>query len=214
MITITTLPQDYVPIVIVTIQDLVSVMPQTLLYPFNVWISGSLARDGKATGSLTFLIEGDGDPTSEIMNYFNTLVQPLGVTATAAFNWKNKSLSAIRLYNNGQLIVNPDGSFKEFPAPINEKLEITIDYVYNRLPQTIKFKETLYLTGGLTRDGFSLNDVDIMLEPTEPKTKFYDIKKFFTQILGVKVDVGNTPMIDREPIYLFKMYENGELCPR
>lgn len=214
MILVTTLPQTYETIKVTTMSDLLTVLPENLLYPFNVWISGSLSRDGKTAGNLTFLLEGEGDPSSEIMQYFNSLVEPLGISATASYQWRNQSIQAIRIYNDGRLILNKDGSFKEFPTPVNSKIEITPDYLYAILPQTIPFTETLYLAGGIPKNGFSLNDVDIMLEPTEPKSKFSAIRKYFVNILGVKVDVGNTPMPDREPIYQFKLYENGELCHR
>ncbi len=216
----TVLPQDQHPTAVVTIGDLLSVLPDTLPIDLNVWIGGRIARDGKTASTLVFLIESEEEPSAEIKQYFSSLVQPLGIQATVSNAWRNESITAMRLYNLGRLIVDKSTcQYTELPGPIVARPDITVQEIIAKLPDTIPFTETLWLTGSLVKNGWSCKDVDILVGST---TDFTDavaaatlsaIRKFFVAVLECRVDVGARVMPEREPVFVFKLYESGNKCP-
>lgn len=210
---VNTIPQKELEIRILTITKLVNALPEQLNYDLDVWIGGKLARYGKTTENLTFLVKMDNDPSSELMQYFNSLVEPLKFQATTSSDWKDSKISVLKLYNNGRLIIDKETmTYKELPSVIEEdRYEIQYDEVLGKMPNEIEFKQTIYLTGGLVRNGFSNNDVDFIVFDSEPLERF-ELRQFFGKLLGTKVHVGPIIMKDREPVYLYKLYENGKLC--
>jgi hypothetical protein len=210
---VNTIPQKELEIRILTITKLIKALPEQLAYDLDVWIDGKLVRYGKTTENLTFLIKMDTEPSCELMEYFNTLVEPLKFNATASNNWKNNNLSVLKLYNNGKLIIDKKTmTYKELPSVIEEdRYEIKYEEVLNKMPKEIEFKQTIYLTGGLVRNGFSNNDVDFIVFDIGID-EIFQIRQFFNNILKLKVHVGTFVMTNREPVYLYKLYENGILC--
>lgn len=205
---VTTLPQNIQEIKVISIKDLVRVLPNKLDYKVNVWIADKLARYGLTTENLIFLAECD-EPSVEMREYFNSLVKSLGINATVRSDWKNREWSALRLYNEGSLIINKKTmAYKELPTPVHTAPIITLDNL--KLPKEIPFKETLHLTGGLVKNGFTNNDVDFIAFDVEDKTLLCKMADYFTETLGIKTDVGNKIMPEREPVYCYKMYEEGK----
>jgi hypothetical protein len=207
---VTTLPQDIQEIKVISIKDLIRVLPETIEYKVNVWIADKLARYGLTTENLIFLAECD-EPSVEMREYFNKLVEPLGINATVRGDWKNREWSAIRLYNEGSLIIDKKTmAYKCLPTPVHTAPIITLDDLKSILPEEIPFKETLHLTGGLVKNGFTCNDVDFLAFDVEDKTLLGEMADYFTETLGIKTDVGNKIMPEREPVYCYKMYEGGK----
>ncbi|MBF0484717.1 MAG: hypothetical protein HQL25_08455 [Candidatus Omnitrophica bacterium] len=68
----------------------------------------------------------------------------------------------------------------------------------------------MYLTGGLVKNGWSCNDADIIIFEEEAKPHLAQIRNYFTDLFGWKTDVGQVVMADREPVYLYKIYEGGK----
>ncbi|MFA9202152.1 MAG: hypothetical protein ACEQSC_01210 [Candidatus Nanopelagicaceae bacterium] len=215
-------PQGEKPIIRVTLAQLVKVLPEKLPYELNVWVSGRLSRDGVTSENITFIAEIDIEPSNEQKEYFNSLVKPLGLAATLSENWRKKDLALIRLYNHGRKILDDDLRFIEPPAPISLPPELTAQYIRYRLPKEISILETIWFTGSIVKNGFSSNDLDILVGDLDDKgqTLNYEanqaprlaVKKYFSELLSCKVDCGVSVMPEREPVYLIKAYEGGKLC--
>lgn len=221
---VSTLPQSNISIKTITLRELIEVLPEQLQYDYNVWISGRLARDGKTSDNLIFIIEQDTEPTSEVMQYFSSLVFSLGISATASENWRNRKEFLVRLYNSGKLIINKiDLTYTEPPSAIKSLSELTQEYVRSKLPAIIPFLDTLWLTGSIVKNGYSCNDLDIMVGepilendlvigfPNLESEKLSIIRDYFANLLGWQVHVGTKIMKEREPIYLYKIYGNGSV---
>lgn len=211
---VTTLPQTVVPSFSITIHDLISALPETITYPINVWIDDKLAQYGRSSDNLIFITD-DNEITNEKRQYFSGLVNSLNIRATLSNSWKRNTISKIQLYSQGELIFDKvNMSYKQLPTPIPVLPVLTIQEVLDLLPKTIDWKYTMYLTGGLVKNGWSNHDADIIIFDTIENgfTEIMEMKKYFTQILGWNMDIGQKVMEAREPVYLFKIYENGNLC--
>jgi hypothetical protein len=205
------LPQDIAGIKTVTIRDVVNYLPIELPWKFNVWIGDKLARFGRTTDNLIFLVELSYEPTVEMREYFSGLVKPLGIQATLYEDWKNKKWSAVRLYNDGRLIIDKNTlEYIELPTPVYEAPILTCNDLMRMLPIEIPFKHTLYLTGGIVKNGWSANDVDFMAFGVEDKDELAKMRDYFTDIIGWKTHVGNKVMAEREPVYCYKVFEDGK----
>ena len=209
-----TLPQKVELIRTVTLRELIGCLPSVLIFPLNVWIGDRMARYGMTTGNIVFLIENEEDATEAVRKYFSSLTAALGIQATAMCSWKNNAISALRLYNEGRLIIDKSTlAYKEIPTPTRCVPVLTIAELIAKLPRTIKWNHTLWLTGGIVKNGWSANDADLIIfEEQTDRSVFVEIARFFTVLLGWKTDVGGKVMEDREPVYLFKLYERGALC--
>lgn len=210
---VNTIPQNISPIKTLTIKELVNILPEIIDYELNVWIGGKLARYGKTTDNLIFLIDSKEEPSSEIMNYFNSFVEQFDFQATVSNDWKNNNyMSTIKLYNDGKLIIDKETmTFKELPSVIEENIFITFEEVLLKLPKKIEWNFDIYLTGSIVKNGFSNNDVDFIIFDVD-KITLSNIRKCFMTNLNCKTHVGHSIMIDREPVYLYKIYQNGILC--
>lgn len=211
---VNTIPQNIEPIKVLTIKELLTQLPETLNYNLNVWIGGKLARYGATTENLIFFVDSIDYPSSEIMIYFHSFVEPLNFQATVSNDWKvNNNINTIKLYNNGRLIIDKETmAYKELPSIIEQNFIITYQDVLSRLPNEIEWNCVIYLTGSIVKNGFSNNDVDFIVFDNIDRLIINDIRKYLTSKLSCKVHVGSSIMIDREPVYLYKIYENGLLC--
>lgn len=214
------LPQAVQPVNDITVTQLIAALPETLAYPLKVWVTGEIARYGRTTNNLIFLADMETEPSAEMKEYFNTLCAPLSINATVAHDWRDKKWlgkkgGLMPLYNDGRLIINRQTmAYTEAPHPASEAPVVTLDDLRQKLPQQVEWQDTLYLTGSLAWRGWSANDVDMIVFMEEPdQPKFHAMRSFFTERLGWKTDVGHAVMPEREPVYLFKLYENGQLCP-
>jgi hypothetical protein len=221
------LPDPYLKKIKITFGSLLAVLPEKIPYEGHVWIGGRLARDGAQilsgkdviTEGLIFLIDSDDDPLPETMQYFDGLVASLGIHATVSKEWRNQSREAILLYANGEKLLDAQGCYKRPPPAIAKEQIITKEFVYRRLPQTVPFLRTLWWTGSFAKFGESFHDLDIFIDDTGhwndrvPITEIIKMKHYFTKLLGCRVDVGCIMMLEREPIAMCKLYENGCLCP-
>ncbi len=201
----TTLPQTDTPITLITFRELIAELPQELKYPLNVWIGGKLARYGQTSDNLCFLVEQDDETSTELKLYFQDLTPFI---ATVSHAWRNEKLSAIRLYNEGKLIIDKKTlTYTKLPSPTKKTPIITLDEIKSKMPKQIKWKQAIYIVGSTVKNGWSGNDVDFMTEDPEI---FKELRIYFTELLGYKVDVANARMPEREPVYKFKLYENGK----
>lgn len=210
---VNTIPQNISPIKTLTIKELVNILPEIIDYELNVWIGGKLAKYGKTTENLIFLIQSKDFPSSEIMMYFNSFVKPLNFQATVSNAWKNiNTITAVKLYNKGRLIIDKETmTYKELPSIIEEDTFITFEDVLSKLPSEIEWKFNIYLTGGIVKNGFSNNDVDFIVFDID-KITLNDIRRYISSKISYKTHVGSDVMSEREPVYLYKIYENGLLC--
>ena len=201
------LPQTLEPIQIILLEDIIKVLPDTLDYPLNVWVGGKLARYGQTSENLLFLVEQDEEPHEDLRQYFEKISQPY--IATVGNEWINEKLSALRLYNEGNLIIDKKTlTYSELPAPTKRPPILYLEDILKLFPKEIEWKETIYLTGGIVKSGWSGNDIDFMVDSTD-KLLFSDLRKYFTSLFNCKIDVGNADMPEREPVYKFKLYEDG-----
>lgn len=217
--------QEVAPIIKVTFADLVRVLPQTIPYTETVWVSGKIARYGQTTENLIFLMKMQSESSSETMQYFDTLVAPLGLRATASSQWKNSLFQAFPLYQKGELMIDKKTlTYTKLLEPSGDLPTITVNEVKSKLPATVPWTFNLHMTGGIVKNGFSNNDIDILVglivnedgsyyfEKLDAQT-IIDVRKYFTQLLGYKVDVGRVVMNEREPVYCSPIYQNGKITP-
>lgn len=197
--------------VTLTIKELINALPENLIFNLNVWLSGSIAKYGVTVENLIFLVDTLEIPDPYIRNYFNNLVSPLNKQATVSNNWKNNNKNfSVKIYNDGKLIIDKETmTYKELPSVIQQCPGITFEEVVNLLPDNIKWNQVIYMTGGVVKNGFSNNDVDFIIFDEISVNDMMDIRKFFTEKIGWKCDVGVSVMVNREPVYLYKIYENG-----
>lgn len=209
-IDVNTLPQDLESITITTFKDIIQVLPKNLDYPINVWIGGKIAKYGQTSENLIFLVEQEGSTSRELKQYFEKISRPF--IATVSSSWRDEKISAVRLYNEGRLIIDKETlAMTELPCPTRNIPILTLENIQQRLPKIIKWKETIYLTGSLVKYGWSGNDVDFMVDSSDIML-YRELRNYFTKILECKVDVGNAPMPEREPVYKYKLYEDGKRC--
>jgi hypothetical protein len=209
----TTLPQNIVPIKTTTLSQIIAVLPSTILYPINVWLGGKLARYGQTSDNLIFLTDSEKDPTNEQMQYFNGLVASLDVQATLGRGWKNEAITAMRIYDNGVLIIDPTTlAYTQLVAPSRTTPILTVDELMSSLPTTIDWQYDIYLTGGVVKNGYSNNDTDmIVFDEKLANSELAAMRDFFRKAVGWKVDVGRAVMPEREPVYLYLLYSGGKL---
>lgn len=202
-----TLPQQLEPITITLLKDVIQILPETLDYPINVWIGGKLARYGQTSENVVFLLEGTGEASTEMKQYFNSIAKQF--QATASNRLFEQGVGSIRIYNEGRLIIDKETlCFTELPSPTLTPPILKLEDVLSLLPKTIKFKHTIYLTGSLVRFGWSGNDVDFIVD-SEDTEVYKELRQFFKEIIGWKVDVGNADMPERAPVYKCRIYEGG-----
>ncbi len=208
-IIVDTVPQNVQPISLTTFGNLISVLPEELDYPLNVWIGGKLARYGQTSDNLMFLVEQDDETSTELKLYFEKISEPY--IATVSHKWKDEKISAIRLYNEGKLIIDKNTlTYKELPSPVKSPPIIHLQEVLDRLPKTVNWEHNIYLTGSLVKCGWSGKDVDFMVDSEDTKI-FAEIRNYFGNLLGCRVDVGNAEMPERNPVYKFLLYTNKTL---
>jgi hypothetical protein len=208
-IEVTTLPQTIQPIHSVTIGEVVAVLPESIPWPINVSYADRLARFGRTTESITFLAEMGSEPTVEQRTYFEGLVAGLGLPATLRSDWKNQEHAAVRLYNNGRLIVDKKTlCFTELPIPLFQPPVLTVEEAIKKLPDDVPWKFKIWLTGGLVRNGWTANDFDFIAD-CDDKIELVKMSKYFTDKLGWPTHVGNEEMVLRKPVYTWLVYEGG-----
>lgn len=208
-----TLPQTTHTVNNVTLTDLLGVLPEVIPYAVNVWVANHLARYGQTSGDILFLTEDD-EPSQDLKQYFKTLVAPLGVSANVYNTYRHQRYVAMRLYDKGQLILDKStGAYLRLPSPVPPMPCLTIDEVLLKLPRSITNVRTIYLTGSLVKQGHSFNDADFLILEEVPFEELEDLRRLFFNALGWKVHVGTTVMSDREPVFLYKLYEGGLCLP-
>ena len=208
MIEIKVLPSSW-EVKTISIDEVVDLLPNKLPWKVNLWIAGKIARFGLTTDALIFLVEMKEEPSVEMRMFFENLFKPY--PATVIEDWKSQEYSAVRLYNNGKLIIDKDKMvYKELPTPVYSAPIMTIEEMKEVLPKEIPFKYTLHLTGGLVKNGFTCNDADFIAFDVQDTTELLKMAKYFTKVLGWKTDVGNKVMPEREPVYCYKIYKDGK----
>lgn len=208
-----TIPQKQIPIVIVTLKQVVELLPDKIEYATNFWLGDKLIRFGQTADNIIFYVDQAEEPTAEMRQYFNKLIEPLGKTATVLNSYRDTKFAMMRIYNDGRLIIDRTTlSFTELPSQTKLKPFLTSQEVLAKLPKEIPWKYKVYLTGGLVRNGWSANDGDIIIFDQEARADLPAIRKYFSDICGWRFDVGQSVMVEREPVYLYKIYEDGNLC--
>src|SRR6476661_3673536 len=147
------LPQDIEPVKTITLKEVLEILPENLDYPIDVWIGGKLARYGQTDGNLVFFT--DEEPTVKLRLYFEKLCKAVA-PATIDNQWLDQRITAIRLYNQGKLILDKETcTYKELPQPTKRMPIITVKDVVAKLPKEVPWKNTTYLVGGLVKNGWS-----------------------------------------------------------
>lgn len=207
---IDTVPQNVQEIKVVTLQELVTALPNTILYPINVWAANKIARYGQTSGDVLFLTDEE-IPSIEVKEYLNSLVAPLGIKANVYNTFRASQYIAMRIYDNGELIIDKaTGAYKRLPAPIPEPARLTIDHVRNVIPRVIPYTQIIYLTGSIAKNGWSNNDIDfitldeMLWEDTEA------LRQLLSKAIGWPTHVGTKVMSEREPVFMYKIYEGGK----
>lgn len=231
---VTTIPQAILPTTGITLAEVMAFLPQTVPFGGVIGLSGNIAK-GKQAGNLVFQLRDDVEPTAAMRLYFNDLVYTAtgGVFAATVNNaWRDLGLDIIWIYVDGEKVLTNDLVYTRAIPPAHLPLELTKDLVLSRLPQTIPFTQTMWATGSIVKNGFSVNDFDIIVGNVEvvdgeatiieaiEKPQLMLIKRHLegTMNIGVtvfdriRIDIGNRIMTEREPVYLLKLYENGQLC--
>lgn len=200
----------------ITFQQVLNILPDELPFKRNVWIGGRLLRYGKEFSdvALPFQIETRFEVETEIRQYFGELFVAAGYSATASNQWKSNKQPMIRLYNDGKLIIDRNTqTFIEPPSPTRLSPTLTVEEVMTRLPQSLPFPVTVWLTGSLARYGQTWNDADFIIFELEDWQQYHgELKRLFEEVLaGWKCDVGKQVMPEREPVSLFRLYDQGQL---
>lgn len=208
---ITQIPQTEISIKTTKLSDIISLLPEELPWKINVWVGDKLARFGMTTEeSILFLAEQENEPSSEQMNFWNNLVSSLNVAATATNDWKSRRHSALRLYNEGRLIVDKQTMcYKELVSEVSSAPILTLEEFLSKLPKEIEWKQKIYLTGSLIKNGWSGKDADLVIFDEEDKIVLSEMKRFFEKQISWRVDVGNKVMTEREPVYFYLLYDGG-----
>lgn len=204
------IPQNSEPIKTTDIKQLVAILPETIPYKINVSIGGNMGRHGITTGNLVFLVEILGEPTSEMQNYFNELVAPLGINA-ACYDWRSEK--GQRIYNSGTLNIDRETlAFKFWPTPAIIAPVLTIEEFMSKIPSTVPFDCEIDLTGGLLKNGWSAHDGDLIVEDVNISNQTRkEIAKYFTNLIGWKFDCGQKCMDERGSVYKTPLYKKGKL---
>lgn len=229
------IPQAILPTTGITLTEVMAFLPQVI--PFNgvIGLSGAIVK-GKQAGTLLFQLRDDASVPVEMRQYFNGLVSTAtnGVFEAAVNNaWRDLGQDILWIYVDGQKIITNDLIYTSAPPPVPLPLELTWELVLSRLPQTIPFLQTFWATGSIVKNGFSVNDFDVVVGEPEfdangEVTGFSNVEKPQLMLmkrhleketnLGVtvfdriRIDIGNRIMTEREPVYICKIYENGQLC--
>lgn len=200
---------------LVTLKEILRVLPDTVPYPFNFSVGGKLARYGQTSENIIFLIDSKEEPSSEMKTYFSSLVEPIGLVATVSQHFRDERQHASRLYNEGRLILDREtGRYTEIPSVSVLPPILTVQEFISKCPKTIPWTQTLYLTGSLALHGWSGKDADIITFDPIDRDSLALLRKEISDAVGWKVDTGVRIMPEREPpqIKLIKLYENGNLC--
>lgn len=235
-IIVTEFPQNVIPVTAFTIEQLLAALPDNNPYPINMWVGGKMAKHCIVVDNIIFIAEQDEEPSVEMKNYFADIIRNLniGLTATVMNNWRDKSVDAIRLYNNGVLAIDRETKvqisntdvtiYKTLPAIVKTLPILTANYAKTRFAPSIPWLNTIYFTGSVPKNGWSCNDADFILgritiEGNEityhdviANKTLLDVQNYFTGLLGWKTHTGTKVMPEREPVVLYKLYENGILC--
>lgn len=209
-----TLPQNIDPIVCVTLEEVIRSLPDQIPYKLDIWIADKIARFGRTDGNLIFLVKMDGEPTPELMTFFTNSVAKLGISATVSNKWKNNEYMALKLYNtDGNLLIDKKTmNYKDIPKDVFTAPVLTAEEVVKSLPDEVEWDFDIFLTGGIVRNGWSSNDLDILAPDAPDTATLLAIRKLVTMSVGWKTDVGTKVMPEREPVYLFKIYSNKKKC--
>lgn len=207
------IPQAQHPIVIVTLKDIVQALPAQIPYDVSVSIYGKITIYGQSAENIIFYIDSEEEPSMEMMQYFDSLVQGLGKQATAMKMRRGSERLMMRIYNEGRLIVDKETlAFTELPSKTKLSPVLTGDEVRAKLPSTFPWNYKVYLTGGIAKHSWSANDGDIIIFEPEAKADLPAIRKWFLETMSWRFDVGQQVMYEREPVYLCKIYDNGNKC--
>lgn len=200
-----TFPQRITEVKTTKLIDIVRVLPWQLPWDINVVLLGKYASFGQGIGNLQFAADIDYEPTNEMREYFNAIAKKIGLSGTLLKNFKSNSYKKVRLYNRGWRIVDDNGCYTEVPTTSLQAPILTAEDVKERLPKEVPFDFDIYITGGVVANGWSANDLDLIVDN---KDNCKEVKKFFQEVIGWKVDVGTTVMEERHPVYRCLIYRN------
>lgn len=204
-----TFPQNVEPVVATKLIDIVRVLPWKLPWDINVVIIGKYASFGIGIGNLQFAKDGWDEPTVEMREYFNDIAKKVGLEGTLLRNFKSNAYKKLRLYNEGRRILDDNLRYIEAPTASLEAPILTAEEVRALLPQEVPFDFDIYITGGVQKNGWSANDLDLIVDNVE---NCKEVKKFFEKVIGWKVDVGTKVMEERGKVYRCLIYRNKKLC--
>jgi hypothetical protein len=210
----TTYPNDS-EVRVVTLGQIMALMPDAIPFPLTVWVGDRLGKFGRTSEpNVIFYVLTDEFPSNEMKQYFNDIVSPLGITATCSHYW-NSHLERVSIYNKGVLIRDRQ-TLELTGAPVDIELPpvITASYVRSRLPEAIPFTEDIYLTGSLMHPekGWSGKDMDIIVFGLADVARKIEIKRYFEELTKWRCDVGHEVMANRGDVYTLLAYSNGTIC--
>lgn len=205
-----TLPQNVAPCKTFSLRDLIQVLPEIIPYSCNLWMTGKVVRYGLGAGNITFVGDHSAEQHQLISLHLNQVLNSKVENVLLSRFWRTNQITGLRVYQDGRLIIDKNTlQYKEIPNPIIDNPYITIDEVIKKLPQNIPWNHTIYLSGGILKNGWSFKDVDMIIFNPAAAKDISPIIHYFKEILNWHVDIGQSIMTDREPVYLFKLYENG-----
>jgi hypothetical protein len=203
----------------VTLVEVIGSLPDVLPFPRTIWIGGRLMKCGKEfkDNAIVFYVETNFEIEPAIKQFFNTAMQTLGCEATASNQWRSQK-GRFPIYTKGVLMVDrTSGMINHLPEATDLDEELTVEELCAAIPQSLPWKIDVWLTGSLAKEGKTWNDADfIIFEENDWKAHAKDFKALLEEVTnGWRCDVGKAVMPDREPVYLFKLYDKGVCtCPR
>jgi hypothetical protein len=205
-------PQKDVVFQTITLKDLIMSLPEQISYFGNIWLTGKVVYFGIVSQDLTILTDSEiANP--KIETYFREILASFGLTVKVSSRWNKDTYTALKIYQDGKLMVDKETlTYNIVPNPAMGVNIITASQVKNRLPKTIPYYQTIYLTGGVVKNGWSANDVDFIVFDLLDPIEMGKLRHYFTNLLDWKVDIGPKVMTQKEPVYLYKVYENGQFC--
>lgn len=222
---VTAFPQNVAPMKVTTFGQLIAVLPDSIIYPINVWATDDMANYRQEVNNLVFATDQIAVPSVEQRQYFDSLVKLLGIDATLTNGWHNNTAYPIQLYADGKLVVNKTDLSITVPLNPTSPAILTAAAVWSLLPPTAPFTDTIWATGSMVSLAQSGNDFDMCagagifdadgnltgFEPIDDIANYANIRDFFSNLLGWKTQVGHTVITQRDPLF-YKLYENGQLC--
>jgi hypothetical protein len=204
------LPKEYDISRVITIGEIVDLLPETIPFREDIWFKGNLVKSGVILSREVWFYTKD-KLNLELIGFMNSITKPEDIHFRFTCRLV-EPISKLLVYRDGKLVIDKKLLNRDKSSNYINKKALTINGFISKLPKNIPIPCTIWVTGGLVKWGITFHDLDFIIYEIKDYNQYYkDIKKLFSDIYNIKVEVGYYLFINREPIYLFKLYDKGNL---